>query len=160
MDDITERSTIFDAWSDEPWVVDGAAVRVSLVCFAQRDAGLSLSLNGTETAIINSDLTAENTSLTQAARLTTNMGIAFMGDTKSGPFDVSGDLARKWLSLPANPNGRPNADVLKPWTNGMDIARRPTGKWIVDFGWEMSQAEAALYESPFAHAAEDVRPTR
>ena len=25
---------IFDAWSDEPWVIDGAAVRVSLVCFS------------------------------------------------------------------------------------------------------------------------------
>ena len=24
---------IFEAWSDEPWVIDGAAVRVSLVCF-------------------------------------------------------------------------------------------------------------------------------
>ena len=27
---------IFEAWSDEPWVVDGAAVRVSLVCFARQ----------------------------------------------------------------------------------------------------------------------------
>ena len=25
---------IFDAWSDEPWVIDGAAVRVSLLCFS------------------------------------------------------------------------------------------------------------------------------
>ena len=31
-----ERGAIYDAWSDEPWVVDGAAVRVSLVCFAGR----------------------------------------------------------------------------------------------------------------------------
>ena len=29
------------------------------------------------------------------------------------------------LRLPANPNGRPNADVLKPWFNGMDLTRRP-----------------------------------
>ena len=27
------QSAIFEAWADEPWVVDGAAVRVSLVCF-------------------------------------------------------------------------------------------------------------------------------
>ena len=26
---------IFNAWSDEPWMVDGADVRVSLVCFSR-----------------------------------------------------------------------------------------------------------------------------
>ena len=75
--------------------------------------------------------------------LTTNVGqigprtlkyVAFIGDQKSGPFDIPGDLAREWLRLPANPNGRTNADVLKPWVNGMDLTRRPAGKWIVDFG--------------------------
>ena len=83
-----------------------------------------------------------------------------MGDTKGGPFDISGDLAREWLRLPANPNGRPNADVLKPWMNGMDLTRRAAGKWIVDFGWIMTEAEAALYERPFAHVAEHVWPMR
>ena len=74
-----------------------------------------------------------------------------MGDTKGGPFDVAGDQARAWLRLPANPNGRTNADVLKPWVNGMDLTRRPAGKWIVDFGWTMSDGDAALYEEPIAH---------
>ncbi|MCO5161126.1 MAG: class I SAM-dependent DNA methyltransferase [Mesorhizobium sp.] len=32
---------LFDVWSDEPWIVDGAAVRVSLVCFRGRDASTS-----------------------------------------------------------------------------------------------------------------------
>ena len=41
-----------------------------------------------------------------------------MGDTKGGPFDVAGDQAHEWLRLPTNPNGRTNADVLKPWING------------------------------------------
>ena len=84
-----------------------------------------------------------------------------MGDTKGGPFDIPGDLAREWLSLPANPNGRPNADVLKPWVNGMDLTRRPADKWIVDFGWSMTESnEAALYEAPFAHIREHVWPMR
>ena len=83
-----------------------------------------------------------------------------MGDTKSGPFDVPGDLAREWLRLPANPNGRPNSDVLKPWANGMDLTRRSAGKWIVDFGWEMTEADAALYEGPFGHVREHVWPKR
>ena len=30
---VAAAGAIFEAWSDEPWVVDGAAVRVSLVCF-------------------------------------------------------------------------------------------------------------------------------
>ena len=36
LDGIVERGTIYEARSDEPWVVDGAAVRVSLICFAAR----------------------------------------------------------------------------------------------------------------------------
>ncbi len=39
LDRIVEHGAIYDAWSDEPWVVDGAAVRVSLVCFAGKDDG-------------------------------------------------------------------------------------------------------------------------
>ena len=83
-----------------------------------------------------------------------------MGDTKGGPFDVAGDQAREWLRLPANPNGRTNADVLKPWINGMDLTRRPAGKWIVDFGWTMSAGDAALYEEPFRWVKEHVHPIR
>ena len=83
-----------------------------------------------------------------------------MGDTKGGPFDIPGEQAREWLRLPANPNGRPNADVLKPWVNGMDLTRRPSGKWIVDFGWTMSESEAALYEAPFQWINERVYPMR
>ncbi|MGE0502713.1 MAG: class I SAM-dependent DNA methyltransferase [Rhizobiaceae bacterium] len=32
---LMDDATIFEAWSDEPWIVDGAAVRVSLVCFRE-----------------------------------------------------------------------------------------------------------------------------
>ncbi len=39
--------------------------------------------------------------LTGAKRLRENAGVAFMGGTKSGSFDVSGDLAAQWLRLPA-----------------------------------------------------------
>ena len=33
----TADHPIFEAWSDEPWVIDGAAVRVSLICFSRAD---------------------------------------------------------------------------------------------------------------------------
>ena len=159
LDRIAAASAIYDAWSDEPWVVDGAAVRVSLVCFGAKDAGLPVCLNGGEAGRINADLTA-SIDLTAATRLAGNRGTAFIGDQKTGAFDIPGDLAREWLRLPANPNGRPNADVLKPWANGMDVTRRPSGKWIVDFGLSTGETEAALYDAPFAHVAEHVEPMR
>lgn len=98
--------------------------------------------------------------LTNARRLPVNAGVAFMGDTKGGPFDIPGDQAREWLRLPTNPNSRTNADVLKPWVNGMDLTRRPAGKWIVDFGWTMPAGDAALYEEPFRWVQEHVHPKR
>ena len=162
----TDSRRIFEAWSDEPWVIDGAAVRVSLVCFSRAgDASVAgARLDGESVDEIYSDLTARHggtgVDLTGVRRLPENAGVAFMGDTKGGPFDVAGDLAREWLRLPANPNGRTNADVLKPWVNGMDLTRRPAGKWIVDFGWTMSAGASALYEGPFRWVQERVYPMR
>ena len=75
------------------------------------------------------------------------------------PFDIPGELARQWLPQP-NPHGRPNGDVLRPWANGMDITRRPSDTWIIDFGSELSEAEAALYEAPFAYVLAYVKPER
>ena len=160
LDKIVALGRIFDAWSDEPWVIDGAAVRVSLVCFEPKDAVSSVFLNGEATQRINADLTGATLDLTVATPLARNAGVAFQGDIKRGSFDIPGDLAREWLCLPANPNGRSNADVLKTWMNGMDLTRRPAGKWIVDFGDSMSESEAALYEEPFAHISRYVRPLR
>ena len=162
----TEERLIFDAWADEPWVIDGAAVRVSLVCFSSKadNPPTQVRLDGQPVDEVYTDLTARRgetgVDLTKAKGLTQNTGVAFMGDTKSGSFDISGDLAHTWLRLPTNPNGRPNADVLRPWVNGMDLTRRPASKWIVDFGWNMSEGEAALYESPFAYIAKNVQPKR
>ena len=162
----TDTRRIFDAWSDEPWVNEGAAVRVSLVCFSRADDGYvrETRLDGQQVEEIYTDLTARRdgtgVDLTGVRRLPENAGVAFMGDKKGGPFDVPGELAREWLRLPANPNGRTNADVLKPWMNGMDLTRRPSGKWIVDFGWRMSDGDAALYEDPFRWIQEHVYPLR
>ena len=157
----TKNRPIFDAWSDEPWVIDGAAVRVSMVCFARANEASppECRLDGEIVDAIHADLTA-GIDLTKARRLSQNKGVAFMGDTKGGPFDVPGDLAREWLREPTNPNGRPNSDVLAPWMNGMAVTRRPADKWIVDFGWTMVREEAALYEAPFQHALDKVYPMR
>ena len=161
---IRKSGRIFMAWSDEPWVVEGAAVRISLVGF---DGGVEPTtvLDGKTVEVIHADLTgAEHAAtafdLTTARRLKENLGIAFMGDTKGGAFDIPGDLAREWLALPLNPNGRPNSDVVRPWANGLDITRRPRDMWIIDFGVGMTEEQAALYEAPFQYALREIRPAR
>ena len=64
------------------------------------------------------------------------------------------------LAAPLNPNGRPNSDVVRPWINGMDITRRPRGMWIIDFGVDMPEEQAALYEQPYQYVRRHVLPTR
>ncbi len=86
--------------------------------------------------------------------------MAFVGGIKKGKFDIPGDLARQWLALPANPNGRPNSDVLKPWINGRDVTQRPQDKWIIDFGHELWEPDAAYYEAPFEYVQLHVLPSR
>ncbi|WP_306582145.1 DNA methyltransferase [Dokdonella sp.] len=158
----TEYTRIFDAWDDEDWVNEGAAVRVSLVCFGH--SAQEARLDGTPVAEIFPDLTANDghgggVDLTQAEKLPENEGCAFVATVKSGPFEISGSTAREWLKLP-NPNGRSNADVVRPWANGLDVSRRPSDTWIVDFGVNMTQADAAMYEAPFAHVVEHVKEAR
>ena len=155
---IKESGDIFMAWDDEPWVLDGAAVRISIVGF---DDGTekTRTLDGVPVAAINPDLTGA-LDLTTARPLAENLNIAFMGDTKGGPFDIPGDLARQMLTAPLNPNGRPNSDVIVPWVNGLDITRRPRDMWIIDFGPDMPLEQAALYEQPFEYVKKHVYPVR
>ena len=159
---IVESGTIYAAWSDEPWINEGAAVRVLLIAFAPQDHERGIRLDGEEVGTIHADLTAgsgvgNELNLTLAKPLRENLGVCFMGASKKGPFDIPGDLARHWLSLP-NPHGRSNAEVLRPLWNGIDLTRRERDVWIIDFGTGMTEAEAALYEAPFDHVLKEVKP--
>ena len=154
---IRKKTRIFDAWSDEPWVNEGAAVRVSLVSFGW---GECCFLNGERVDQITAELGSSNASdMSLAKPLRENVGISFEGTKKYGDFDISGELARGWLRQP-NPHGRPNSDVVKPWRNGQDLTGRQNDTWIVDFGAHMTVTDAALYEKPFAHVAFRVKPER
>ncbi len=158
---IIETTRIFEAWSSEYWVNEGAAVRVSLIGFGPLfPVDRSSRLDGAEVASIHADLTAAvGVDLTKAKPLPENANTAYLGIQKTGPFDLPGELGRSWLSQP-NPNGRPNSEIVKPWFNGLDITRRQRDMWIVDFGTDMPETEASLYELPFAYAKEYVQPTR
>ena len=153
---IKETGDIFLAWSDEPWVLDGAAVHVSFVGF---DDGSERErvLDGKPVPAIHANLTA-GIDLTTARRLKENLGISFQGPVKVGKFEIADAVAQKMLASP-NPHGRSNRDVIRPWLNGLDLTGRPRGMSIIDFG-EMPEKEAALYEAPFEYVREHVRPFR
>ena len=154
---IKETGDIFLAWSDQPWVLDGAAVHISIVGF---DGGSDSSreLDGAAVESINANLTA-GADLTDARRLKENLGIAFMGDTKGGPFDIPESVAIDMLKQP-NPDGRNNSDVVRPRVNGKDITSRPSRTWIIDFGVHLPIGESALYEGPFEYVNTYVRAKR
>ncbi|MDR7102307.1 DNA methyltransferase [Croceicoccus sp. BE223] len=157
---IVAHGRIFEAWGDEAWTVDGAAVRVSLICFERERGDETPSLNGLPVDKINSDLTDFPFDLTSALRLSENKSTCFEGGQKHGPFEVDDDTARAWLQAPRNPNGRPNSDVLRRFVNATDIVRRMSDAWVVDFGAVMSEHEAAFFEQPFEHIHEHVKPVR
>ena len=155
---IKKTGDIFWAQSDRDWILDGANVHVSMVAF---DDGTEKerALDGIRISSINSDLT-RGSDLTAANALAENAGICFMGDTKGGPFDISQAVAEEMLKAPLNPNDRPNSDVIRPWSNGSDIAGRSRGMWVIDFGVDMSESAAALYEAPFQFVRARVKPLR
>ena len=113
-----------------------AVVRVSLVCSSASTIRpyRRPRLDGAAVDEIHTDLSArrggDGIDLTDGPVSGGERQRLVKGDEKSGPFNVSGDLAREWLRLPANPNGRTNADVLKPWINGMDVTRRSADKQV------------------------------
>jgi type II restriction/modification system DNA methylase subunit YeeA len=155
---IKKTGDIFWAQSDREWILDGAAVHVSMIGFDDGSEKVR-ELDGTAVDAINANLTS-SVDLTKAARLTENLGLSYMGDTKGGDFDLEPVAAQSMLQAPLNPNGRPNADVLVLWVNGSDITGRSRGYYIIDFGVDMAEQNAALYEMPFRHVVEKIKPKR
>jgi type II restriction/modification system DNA methylase subunit YeeA len=148
---------IFMAWSDRPWILDGAAVRVSMVGFDDGSQKERM-LDGLPVAAIHADLTA-SANVASALPLPENAGLCFLGIMKGGPFDLTEEQARAMLAAPLNPNGRPNSDVVKRRLIGRDVVRRNQDGWLIDFG-EMTEGEAALYEQPFEFVRQEVKPLR
>ena len=154
---IKKTGDIFAAISDSEWVLEGAAVHISIICFDDGTETIR-SLDGSSVSHINSDLTV-GTDLTLARRLSANTGMAFQGVSKVGEFDIPENVARSMMAE-HNPHGRPNTDVIKPWIAGIDITKRPRNMWVIDFGMDMPEDQAALYEAPFEYLVANVKPRR
>jgi type II restriction/modification system DNA methylase subunit YeeA len=138
--------------------LDGADVRIAIVGFDNGEEK-EKACNGHSVDNITSDLSTDM-DFTRVPRLTENTGCGYIGDTKKGKFDISPEVAVKMINAPLNPNGRPNSDVIRPWINASDVVKRPRGMWIVDFGIDMSEAEASFYELPFQYVLENIKPVR
>jgi hypothetical protein len=68
------------------------------------------------------------------------------------------ELAQTWLNQP-NPNGKPNIDVLHPYSNAKDITSRDRNQWVIEFTG-LTETAAALYEKPFEQVLTQVKPQR
>ena len=154
---IKETGDIFAAIADQDWVLAGATVHTSIICFDNGSEAEHV-LDGHLVAAINADLRA-GANLSQAKTLEENSGLSFMGDIKVGPFEITKESADEMLRNP-NPHGKPNSDVVKRWMIGRDINQRPRNMWIIDFGTNMAVDNAALYEKPFEYIRDQVKPGR
>jgi type II restriction/modification system DNA methylase subunit YeeA len=155
---IKSSGGIFLAYSDRDWILDGANVHVSMVCF---DGGSQTgrTLDGGPVVEIHANLTSA-ADTPSAVALPENAGICFMGPSAKGDFDIDAETARKMLRAPLNVNGRPNSDVVRPVCSGVDLVQRARGMWTIDFGTSMSEQEAAQYEYPFQYVLKKVKPAR
>jgi type II restriction/modification system DNA methylase subunit YeeA len=158
--DIEAAVGFFNADTQLPWVNEGAAVVVHLICFGF--GSTKIELDGRTVERITWRLTSGKDPFgdSQPKQLLENRHICFNGVKRNGPFDIDGKVARQWLREPTNPNGELNSCVLSPYVNGDDLTGRLRDRWLIDFGFGRSEQEIALFESPFAYAERHVKPAR
>jgi len=154
---IQTTGEIFFAVSDREWFLDGAAVHISMIGFTGH-SDQEKTLDGKVVTSINANLTT-GTDVTTARTLTESSNLGFVGDVKGGPFDLPAAKAIELASQPS-PGGSPPFDVIRPYTNGLDVTRRPRDVWIIDFGTYMPLEVAATYGDPFEYVVKTVKPAR
>ena len=156
---IKETGDIFAAYDDLEWKPEesgSAAVHVSIVCFDD-GSETAKTLNGAPASDIDIRLT-DAVHLDQARLLPQNNAICFRGIEKGGPMDLTSEQATIILT-DSNPNGKPNSDVVRRYVIGKDLNGRPQERWLVDFG-TMPESDAQLYNLPYQHCLNYVKPVR
>tara|TARA_R110002072_G_scaffold42064_12_gene118124 strand:- start:71759 stop:74809 length:3051 start_codon:yes stop_codon:yes gene_type:complete len=154
---VADSLKISFAWSDLPWVLEGAAVHVSIIG-VEFGSDKPAVLDGKTVAIINSDLTA-GLDFTTASKIDELNTISFQGPVKVGKFELQLSDARTLLSTPSGPAAFSPLDVLCRFKNGQSLTSRYSGEWIIDFA-VMSIDEACQYSPPFSRVEELVKPSR
>lgn len=131
-------------------------MHVSIVNWSKQPQA-SCRLDGETVATINTSLRS-SVDVSEAVRLQANKGFCFQGVIPVGKgFNVDPETAQAWIA--ADPR---NAEVVKPFSMGSNLAKRPLGqpdRWIIDFA-DQSLEEAETYPLPFAQVKALVRPER
>ncbi|MDX1554873.1 MAG: type IIL restriction-modification enzyme MmeI, partial [Xanthomonadales bacterium] len=164
LDPIAKAGFLSTVWRDEPWIVDGAAVRVSIVV-CDVEPGTRY-VDGRVVDQVSPDLreaAAGGLDPSQMVRIEQNKGTSFQGivlranvrkkdaqrlGLPEASFTASSTEGRKVLLAAGNPNGLPNSDVVRPTVNGDDLTGRPAGRFVVDF-FPRDLEAASMYEAPF-----------
>ena len=155
---IKTSGDIFMAWSDRQWILDGAAVHVSIVGF-DSGAETGRQLDGLFVSTVNANLTA-HADLTVATQLVSTQQIRWsVGTQKGGDFDMDWPTARQILTAPSVTT-EPILRVVRPWLSGIDVTKRRRGKWIIYFDPEKNMSDCARFERPFEYARQHVKPFR
>lgn len=154
---IKDSGDIFMAWSDREWMLDGAAVRISMVGFDNGNENQK-TLDGLPVTDIHPNLTSQ-LDLTSAKSLAENQKLSFIGVQKGGAFDITAEQAKEMMQS-ENPSSQSNADVIVPLVNGSDIVMRPRNRWIIDFGAHTSLNAAEKYQVPMKYLQDNVYPAR
>lgn len=157
LESIASELTIFFAYSDHEWVLDGAQVHVSIVGFA-RDTDEPRFLDGQEVDAINADLTA-GVNIVEAQPLNDNSATAYQGVIGVGDFELDFAAAREMIAAP-NPTRSSNADVVLPSIKSQYVGGRDKGLFVIYFHDGLTEREASQYQAPFEHLANVVRPIR
>jgi hypothetical protein len=130
-----------------------------MTCFDTSE-GLA-KLDGVSVIRIHADLKSGDINSSRVQPMPENSGCSFVGVILNGDgYEIDAGLARQFLVARGNPNGRTNAEVLRPTLNGEDFNGSRPDKWVIDFGTDLPEGDAALYEGPFEHLLATVKPYR
>jgi hypothetical protein len=169
---------IYEAQHNLPWIIEGAAVAVSIVCFAPDGdrCAVASTLDGRRVRAIRSDLRDADLpfDLRNLRCLEENRRVAFQGvklagsradddqdpDEEEKGFVIDQTTADRLLNAGGNPNGRPNSEVVRRYWSGDEALGRPRDRYVIDFGPAATEAQAQAYAAPYAHLDRIVRNRR
>jgi hypothetical protein len=153
------------AIANHPWVSDkdAAAIRVAMTVIERNPESATLvrvdkqgAVTGqVRTRSLGADL-AENAAVASAARISLmpSSGLGSMGFALYGSgFIIGAAEARELLDHGASP------EILRPYLNGRDVASRPRGSFVIDFGY-LSESEARQHALLFDIVRNRVKPQR
>jgi len=161
----TRGASVIWTVADHPWVdeVGSAAIRVAMTVLGQPGPATLVQVNERGQVIsevhaerLNADLTV-HADIAAASRISLvgNAGMSARGFTLVGSgFLISAEKAQALVKIDAR-----NAEVLRPYRNGKDLAARPRNVWVIDFGLR-TEDEARRYPVLYEIVRDRVKPER